>query len=271
MIEAAHSPHIGPALLPTDRDLEAHFRQKHGDPAAVGWAPRRRFRAGYFLPADVYEALVTKLVTTGCAWLDVGGGHQIFPENPTLARELAARCSRVVAVDPSENVLRNEFVHDRVKAMLEDYAPAEVFNLATMRMVVEHVSQPEKFVGALARLVRPGGVAVVLTVNRRAPISLVSGLVPFDLHHPIKERFWGGEEEDTFPVEYRMNTRAALRTVFGRAGFAERVFAHLDDLSTFGRFRRLNYLELLAWRTWKRLGQTYPENCLLGVYQRTAA
>lgn len=269
-IDAVTRPPISPDVLPTPQDLEALFRQKHGDPDTVGWAPSRRFRAGYFYPADVYEALVSKLVPPGGAWLDVGGGHQIFPENPRLARDLAARCARVAAVDPSENVLHNEFVQERTQAMLEDYAPAEPFDLATMRMVVEHVAAPEKFVGSLARLLRPGGVAVVLTINRYAPISLVSGLMPFGLHHPVKKLFWGGDEKDTFPVQYRMNTRSALRRVFAAAGFAERAFAKLDDLSTFGKFRRLNYLELLMWRGFRGLGLTYPENCLLGVYQRSA-
>jgi SAM-dependent methyltransferase len=258
-------------LLPTRRELEALFLQKHGDPEAVGWAPRRRFRFGYYLPADIYEVVVSKLVVPGCAWVDVGGGHAIFPENPRLGRELVARCGRVTAVDPSENVLRNEVVHDRVRCFLEEYRPDVQFDLATMRMVVEHVSSPMVFVGALARLLKPGGNAVVFTVNRWSPVALLSWAIPFRLHHPIKRCFWGGEEEDTFPVQYRMNTRTRLRQLFYGAGFVERAFAKLDDLSVFGQFKTLNYPELLAWSGLRRLGIGYPENCLLGVYQRTAS
>lgn len=259
-------------ILPSAAELEALFRQKHGDPAAVGWAPRRRFRFGYYLPADVYEAVVRKLVAPGCAWLDVGGGHDIFPDNPGLARELAARSDRVTAVDPSENVLRNEFVHARVPSLLEDYRPdpsEAAFDLATVRMVVEHVTFPEAFVAALGRLVKPGGVVVVYTVNRWSPVPLLSWAIPFRLHHAIKRQFWGGDEEDTFPVRYRMNTRRRLRRLFRDAGFVERASVKLDDLSVFGRFRWLNYLELLAWRGTRSVGLAYPENCLLGVYQRT--
>jgi hypothetical protein len=88
------------------------------------------------------------------------------------------------------------------------------------------------------------------------------------VHHPIKQLVWGGEERDTFPVCYRMNTRRALRWVFESAGFQERGFQKLDDLSAFGRFRWLNFGELCAWRLLKSLGFHYPENCLLGIYQR---
>jgi SAM-dependent methyltransferase len=255
-------------LLPTPPELAALFHQKYGDAVPLGWSPERRFRFQYFLPADVYEALVKKLVGERCAWLDVGGGHDIFPDNPGLARELASRSGSVTAVDPSENVLRNEFVHQRVQSVLEQYLPETRFDLATMRMVVEHVESPEAFVGALARLLKPGGIAVVFTVNRRSPVALLSWITPFRLHHSIKRLVWSGEEEDTFPVFYRMNTRAELRDLFRRGGFVERAFARLDDLSVFGQFWSLNYLELILWRGLKRLGVGYPESCLLGVYQR---
>ncbi len=255
-------------ILPTKPELEALFLLKHGSLKTVGWAPRRRFRYGYFFPTDVYECLIGKLVAKGSAWLDVGGGNAIFPENPRLAQELASRCAKVVAVDPSENVLQNKFVHESHRCLLEDYQTSDQFDLATMRMVVEHVSAPQQFVAALAKLVKPGGTAVVFTVNRRSPITLFSWLIPFRLHHPIKKLFWGGEEEDTFPVQYLMNTRTELRKLFEEAGFEERAFAQPDDLSTFGRFRWLNYLELKFWSGFRLLGLRYPENCLLGAYRR---
>ena len=268
MADAALTPPVTADALPTRQELETLFAQKHGPPEAVGWAPRRRLHFGYFLPADIYEALVEKLVLPGCAWLDVGGGHAVFPENPGLARRLASRCAKLVAVDPSENVLHNGFAHERVRCMLEEYAPEARFDLATARMVVEHVGAPADFVNALARLLTPGGAAVVFTVNRRSPIALLSWLLPFRLHHPIKRLFWGGEEADTFPTRYLMNTRAELRRLFEQAGFEERAFAKPGDLSLFGRFRWLNALELRLWSGLQRVGLTYPENCLIGVYRK---
>jgi len=242
--------------------------QKYGPPETTGWSPRRRFKSGYYLPSDVYECLVSLNIATGCSWLDVGGGHSIFPNNADLARTLVSRCDMVVAVDPSENVLKNPFVHERVRSTLEDYAPSRSFDLATLRMVVEHVRHPEPFVRSLARLIKPGGIVIVFTVNRWSPVTIVSGLLPFSVHHRIKQRFWGGEEEDTFPVHYRMNSRAVLRALFEQADFTEEEFTKPDDLSTFGNFRWLNYAELAAWRGLRSLGLPYPENCLLGLYRR---
>ena len=94
-------PERCPYTLPTRENLYSLFLQKYGTPLAVGWMPRNRLRFGYYLPSDVYEAVVSKFVAQGSTWLDVGGGHAIFAENPGLATELVDRCTRVVAVDPS--------------------------------------------------------------------------------------------------------------------------------------------------------------------------
>ena len=95
-------------------------------------------------------------------------------------------------------------------------------------------------------------------------------MLPFRWHHPIKRVFWGGDERDTFPVRYRMNTRSELRRLFQAAGFEECFFAKRDDLSAFSRFRWLNFLELTMWKLCSSVGLTYPENCLLAVYRKRA-
>src|SRR5262245_41440777 len=206
-------------LHPFEADVQAAFRMKHGEPQSMGPAPRRRARFGYFTPDDIYEGLVAGFVREGTNWIDVGGGRDVFPSNPELARTLAARCRLLVGVDPSPNIDENPFIHERARCLIEDYQHPETFDLATLRMVAEHITEPQAALAALARLVRPGGVVVVYTINRWSPVPLVTRMVPFRLHHGIKRVFWGTEEKDTFPVAYRMNTRSELAAVFHRAGF----------------------------------------------------
>jgi len=254
--------------LPTDDELRALFFQKYGHPDRTGWAPRRRFNAGYFTPADVYEACVYKNVQPGIRWLDAGGGHTIFRNNAPLARQLVDRCQRVVAVDPDRTVQQNALAHETAQCLLEDYEADQPFDLVTCRMVVEHVEQPERFVSALARLIKPGGCAIILTVNLHAPVTWASRMTPFWVHNLVKGKVWGEDEENTFPVRYHMNTRATLEHLFEAANFTEQAFAKLDDLSAFHRFYKLNYLEVLTLRACRRLRLHYPETCLLGVYRR---
>jgi hypothetical protein len=97
---------------------------------------------------------------------------------------------------------------------------------------------------------------------------MVSRALPFRLHHAIKSWFWAGEPEDTFPVHYRMNTRAQLRRHFQQAGFSEELPARPDDLSVFSNFKWMSAVELAVWRLFRAVRLPYPEGCLLAVYRR---
>lgn len=254
--------------LPADEEVLRLLTLKHEDPRQEGWAVRSRYRFGYFIPDDFYTAVVEQHVSKGTRWLDVGGGRNVFPFHRALARILADRCQLLVGVDPSSNLQDNPYVHEKVQSAIEHYRPGQVFDLATLRMVAEHLPDPPKTIAALRHLLRPGGRVIVYTVNRWSPVTILSDLIPFRLHYHLKKILWGGEEKDTFPTCYRMNTRKRLKDLFEDGGFEERLFAYLDDCGTFGQIPGLYQAELLAWRALRRLGLRYPENCLLGVYEK---
>ena len=252
-------------------DLRELFASKYGDAATIGWGPRRRLAFGYFHPAEYYEALVQKLVVPDMDWIDIGCGRSLFPSNDALALTLSRRVRRLVGVDPSGNIDVNPYVHEGVKCALEQYSPDKMFDLATLRMVVEHVTNPGRLLDVLRQVVKPGGRVVVLTPSSWSPSSVMASLLPFKMHDPIARWLWGSESDDVFPTVYKMNTRKQLAEQFNAAGFEEIYFSYLDDLSLFARFRLLNYIELFLWQTAKRLSLRYPECCLLGVYQRYSA
>jgi SAM-dependent methyltransferase len=256
------------ALTITKNDLQEVFRLKYGNSHICGWGPRIRLFFNYFTPDDYYEAMVAKLTTNGSCWLDVGCGRNIFPSNYTLARLLTDRCRLVVGVDPDETIEENSFVHQRYKKTIEEFSSNEEFDLITLRMVAEHMVNPESVITSLFRLTKSGGKVVVYTVNKWSLIPVITRLVPFNFHHPIKRILWGTEDKDTFPVTYRMNTHRALTRLFERHGFRECHFSYLDDCRTFARFRVMLLMELSFRALLHVWGIMYPENCLLGVYTK---
>jgi len=256
------------AALPAEADLDALFRRHDGDPARHGWRVRMRHRFGYFSPDQWYEAVVDRLVTPGCRWIDVGGGKSIFPENEALSRELASRCALLVGVDPGDNIYANRLVHRQVRSTIEAFQPQERFDLATFRMVAEHVEQPRLVVQSLARLIGPGGHVVIYTPGRWAPGAIAASLVPGRWHHVFTRAMDTRGDEDVFPTFYRMNGRKPLRACFEQGGFVEVAFARLDNCRTFQRIRLACFLELCAWRLLRAVGARYPENDLLGIYRR---
>lgn len=252
----------GTSSLELGRLLEFKHRKPNG---RMGWGPAMRARYGYFSPEDHYEHLLMNLVTSQTQWLDIGAGDGLCASG-RISRLLAERCALLVGVDPSVSIWRNPYLHRRYQQPLEQFHPRESFDLLTLRMVAEHVQDPAGFVSSLVRLARPGGRIVVYTVHRFSPMSLLARLAPFKTRSLAKRWLWGSPEEDTFPVFYRMNTPAALRTLFGRAGCVERGCWLLDDCRTLARFWWGLWAELTAWSWLRRVGLGYPERCLIAMF-----
>ncbi len=251
------------------QQLPGLLRIKYGAPAEMGWSPRLRARFGYCSPDDWYEAAVFSLVDSSTTWLDVGCGRGVFPFNPAGAAVLARRCHLLAGIDPSDNIDDNPILHERAKCTLEDYRSSRRFDLVTLRMVAEHITDPEAAVAALARLTRPGGRVLIYTVEKWSPVTVVSSLTPLSVHHKLKRTLWNTEERDTFPTAYLMNTRRALRKLFEGVGFREESFRHLDDCRSLSRWWLTQAIELLAWKALNAVGLRYPEACILASYRKT--
>jgi 2-polyprenyl-3-methyl-5-hydroxy-6-metoxy-1,4-benzoquinol methylase len=263
-----HSPETSP---PSEAELERAKRDVVAlklSATGSGWSPLLRQRFGYFTPDEWYEATLSCLVGPETTWLDVGCGRSILPANPPLSARLAARARLVVGLDPSDNIDSNTEVHERAKCLLEDYHTDRRFDLLTMRMVAEHITDPEAAVAALARLAKPGGRVVVYTVSRWSPASILAAATPMAVHHWLKRVLWRASPQNTFPTAYRMNTRATLARQFAAGGFAEEQFHYLDDCRSLARWRLTATLELALWRALRGLGLRYPELCLLAIYRR---
>ncbi|GAB4140120.1 MAG: hypothetical protein Fur0037_06540 [Planctomycetota bacterium] len=248
--------------------LEQVFRLKYGDPDRAGWGPRMRRAHGYYQPDDHYEALVSSLVVPGTRWLDVGCGRSLFPFNPRLSELLASRAGRLAGVDPDPTLDENPYVSERVSSTIDEYDGGHGFDLVTMRMVAEHIEDPDRCVLALDKALAPGGLAVVYTVFSCSPVPLLTRLLPMRLRHRAKAFLWRTESKDTFPTRFRMNTRRRLRAQFARRGFEEALFLRLDDCRTLSRFRPLQALELWCRDLCRLLRLPYPEHCILAVYEK---
>jgi SAM-dependent methyltransferase len=255
-------------ILPNREELQERCRALYGDIRKHGWRVRMTHRFGYFGGDAWYEATVDRLVTEHCTWVDVGGGKSVFPHNDRLSEALSRRCALLVGVDPSDNIESNPYVHERAKCMIEDYKSERKFDLVTLRMVAEHIADPKAVIESLGRLIKPGGKVVVYTPNRWSLISIAAAIIPYQLHQPITHVLWGTREEDVFPTVYKMNTRNCLRRLFDDGGFRETAFAYLDNCSAFQRWRVSCFLELSAWWILQRLALKYPNNNLLGVYEK---
>ena len=256
------------SMAPTDEELRRIFDGKYSGQQDLGWGPRTRIRFGHFSPDEHYETLIGSLVAPGCSWIDIGCGRDIFPSNPGLALELSKRARHVFGVDSDQNIDENPFLTESYRGTLETCQTDRKFDLVTMRMVAEHIENQAAVAQRTFRLANDGAVVVVFTPNKWSPMPILTRLTSLDMHHYLKRFLWRTEERDTFPIQYKLNTRSDIKRHFEAAGFSEIHFQYLDDCRTFNRFRILNLLELTVWKSLNAIRIRYPENCLLAVFKK---
>jgi len=257
------------SLTPTKEQLRINFERKYRKPnGAFPSGPGLWFRHGYFSPEDFYETIVSSLVSTSTSWADIGCGRHVFPSNPSLAQELAQRAKFFFGIDPDDNIKDNKLVHAYFHGMVEDCDTTHRFDLITMRMVAEHIVNPEQAIGKISTLLAPKGKLIIYTPNKWSPMSLVADLVPFRLHHPFKRLIWQGEARDTFPTAYKLNTRPDLLRHCNANGLSELHFQYLDDCRIFSSYLWVNRMELWMCKQLVRVGLHYPETCILTVYEK---
>jgi 2-polyprenyl-6-hydroxyphenyl methylase/3-demethylubiquinone-9 3-methyltransferase len=154
-------------------DPQGKFRQLHKmNPVRIAYVCDR-VAAHFGRPEPGPAALAgLSLVDVGC-----GGG--------LLTEPLARLGGRVTGLDPSGEAIAVARRHAELLGLDIDYrnetaerlaATGRSFDVVLALETVEHVSDPESFLQALARLVRPGGLVILSTLNRNAK-SFALGIV----------------------------------------------------------------------------------------------
>ena len=99
--------------------------------------------------------------------------------------------------------------------------PAESFDVVIALWVLEHLSQPERVLAEVRRVLAPGGHFLFLTPNARHPLILANRLnwaFPA-VQRLLIPRLYGRAEADTFRVHYHANTPERLRALAAEQGF----------------------------------------------------
>lgn len=175
-----------------------------------------------------------RLVDIGC-----GGG--------LLSEPLARMGAAVTGIDAAERNIGVAALHAREGGLAIDYrhetaegllARGESFDIVLSMEVVEHVADPALFLETCARLVRPGGLAVVATLNRTAK-SFALAIVGAEYVLRWLPRGTHSWRKFLRPSEVAQGLRAGGLAVEDIAGVS---YSPLTDRWTLGQDVAVNYM-----------------------------
>lgn len=172
-------------------------------------------------PVHEFACWVSESCQPGARVLEVGAGTH----HSGALKPLRARRPHLVAIDPDPAVLDNPVADERVVADAEGYAASspQPFDLAFAVYVLEHVTDPQAFVDACARLLRPGGSFFALTLNIQHYFGATTwALSRLHVEEQVLHRLHAEapHAHHHCRTEYRLNSVRALVRAAEGAGFS---------------------------------------------------
>jgi 2-polyprenyl-6-hydroxyphenyl methylase / 3-demethylubiquinone-9 3-methyltransferase len=151
--------------------------------AAEWWDPEGKFKPLHMLnpcrldyitaqiAAEFDRDLSTEKPLGGLRLLDIGCGGGLLAEPmarlgaEVVGADAAERNIPVARVHAEQSGLEIDYRHTTAEALAE---AGEVFDVVLNMEVVEHVVDPQAYLTACRRLLRPGGLMITSTINRNA-------------------------------------------------------------------------------------------------------
>jgi SAM-dependent methyltransferase len=192
--------------LDWQNELRRLYRQEHPD-----WRPA----------TEVYADLVRRHLRPESFLLDLGCGRG------GLVEQLDHPLDQIIGLDPDWLSLVEHRLADQRPTLpraaglsrLLPFADSS-FDLIFASWVLEHLAEPAADFHQIGRVLRPGGLFVFITPNKRHPLAslnLAMGRAG-RLQNQLVPRFYGRAAVDTFPAYYRANTDGDLHRLAQGAG-----------------------------------------------------
>ena len=162
---------------------------------------------------DLFRKEIQKHLRPELHALDLGAGVGIVPQ-----MNFQGAVARLCGVDPSERVHENPHLDEAKQGFGEEIPyPAAHFDLVFSDNVLEHLPEPEKVFREVHRVLKPGGIFLAKTPNRRHYVATLARMTPHRIHQFVNS-LRGLADEDTFPTRYRANTPESIRALADRSG-----------------------------------------------------
>jgi SAM-dependent methyltransferase len=200
--------------LVTDGHERDNRQTVSGRAMSLRTAIDRRFYGAYTddWSARAYRRFVEQHLSPNAVLLDFGAGRGAQAQH-----SFRGVVARAAGVDIDHAVLENRQLDEaKVVGLGEPIPyPDDTFDIVISANVLEHVVNPDAVFDEIRRVLRPGGVFVLQTPNKRHYVPTIARLTPHQFHLWVNKRR-GVPDRDTFPTLYRANTPETIRRLARR-------------------------------------------------------
>ncbi len=181
-----------------------------------------------------YARWVARACSPGDRVLNIGAGSGLSGALKPVLRQRPY----LVGIDPHLSIHANATLDERHQQSLEQFAATDPkpFDVALSVYVLEHVEEPEAFVSAAARVLRPGGSLFGLTLNMYQYFGFATwaatrvGLSEWLLRRVKEEEL---VRQYHFTTQYRLNSISCITRHLAAAGFASVEFRCFDETARY--------------------------------------
>lgn len=188
------------------------------------WAEKiiKNIDAGFQHRWEVFDNTLLRYLTPDATWVDIGCG------NNALVHTFGSKVRSALGIDVLEPSTHDPlFLQGDIRNLPLPDNHADVISL---RFVVEHLQNVDKDFADVFRVLKPGGVVVLVTTNLWNPfIFFPRLLLPPALKHKIIEKLFKVPADDIFRAYHVLNSPSHFRK--GIKGFTVADIQYISDLN----------------------------------------
>lgn len=190
-----------------------------------------------------FSALIRERLKSNDVVLDYGAGRgksQLFDYRNLVARHVGADVDDAVLTNP--NLDEAHVVEGDGRLPFGN----EVFDVIYCSSVLEHLDDPSSTFSEIDRVLKPGGLLLAKTPNRRHYVAMLARITPTRFHQWYNRKR-GRDDHDTFPTRYRCNSRRQLKNVLAHTSLEIEDLLFWEGRPEYLRLTPVTYVAGIAY------------------------